>query len=312
MSYVRPMIDRLRQSSSIEQLCASAARHLRGLTGFDRVMVYRFEGDGAGEVVAESLNGMVDSFKGLHFPASDIPAQARRLYTRNLLRIISDVDDPTVPIYPATDPNGDPLDLSMSGLRAVSPIHVEYLRNMGVKASMSVSIMRRGKLWGLMACHHYSPLTLSYSVRTASELFGEFFAYLLEQKETDFALEQRSASMRLHDEMMARVASGGSLLEAFEDFSESIGRVIPFDGVIGWVDGRFMSHGTTPSERSSRCSPASSTRPAQARCGPPIRSARCSSPHVNGRTGPPACSRCRSAAPRATISCCSAASSFAK
>ncbi|MPS71032.1 MAG: GAF domain-containing protein [Novosphingobium sp.] len=248
VSYVRPMIDRLRQSSSIEQLCASAARHLRGLTGFDRVMVYRFEGDGAGEVVAESLNGMVDSFKGLHFPASDIPAQARRLYTRNLLRIISDVDDPTVPIYPATDPNGDPLDLSMSGLRAVSPIHVEYLRNMGVKASMSVSIMRRGKLWGLMACHHYSPLTLSYSVRTASELFGEFFAYLLEQKETDFALEQRSASMRLHDEMMARVASGGSLLEAFEDFSESIGRVIPFDGVIGWVDGRFMSHGTTPSE----------------------------------------------------------------
>jgi len=248
VSYVRPMIDRLRQSTSIEQLCASAARHLRGLTGFDRVMVYRFEGDGAGEVVAESLNGMVDSFKGLHFPASDIPAQARRLYTRNMLRIISDVNDPTVPIHPVTDPNGDPLDLSMSGLRAVSPIHVEYLRNMGVKASMSVSIMRRGKLWGLMACHHYSPLTLSYSVRTASELFGEFFAYLLEQKETDFALEQRSASMRLHDEMMSRVAAGGSLLEAFEDFSESIGRVIPFDGIIGWVDGRFVSHGSTPSE----------------------------------------------------------------
>lgn len=248
VSYVRPMIDRLRQSTSIEQLCASAARHLRGLTGFDRVMIYRFEGDGAGEVVAESLNGMVDSFKGLHFPASDIPAQARRLYTRNMLRIISDVNDPTVAIHPAADPNGDPLDLSMSGLRAVSPIHVEYLRNMGVKASMSVSIMRRGKLWGLMACHHYSPLTLSYSVRTASELFGEFFAYLLEQKETDFALEQRSASMRLHDEMMARVAAGGSMLEGFEDFSESIRRVIPFDGIIGWVDGRFVSHGATPGE----------------------------------------------------------------
>ncbi|EQB17992.1 chemotaxis protein CheY [Novosphingobium lindaniclasticum LE124] len=248
VSYVRPMIDRMRQSTSIEQLCASAARHLRGLTGFDRVMVYRFEGDGAGEVVAESLNGMVDSFKGLHFPASDIPAQARRLYTRNLLRIISDVDDPTVEIHPTTDPNGDPLDLSMSGLRAVSPIHVEYLRNMGVKASMSVSIIRRGKLWGLMACHHYSPLRLSYSVRTASELFGEFFAYLLEQKETDFALAQRTASMRLHDEMMSRVAAGGSLLEAFEDFSDSIARVIPFDGVIGWVDGQFRSHGSVPNQ----------------------------------------------------------------
>lgn len=249
VSYVRPMIERLRQSASVEKLCASAARHLRGLTGFDRVMVYRFEGDGAGEVIAESLNGMVDSFKGLHFPSSDIPAQARKLYTRNLLRIISDVDDPTVPIYPTTGPNGDPLDLSMSGLRAVSPIHIEYLRNMGVKASMSVSIMRRGKLWGLMACHHYSPLTLSYAVRTASELFGEFFAYLLEQKETDFALEKRDQSTRLHDEIMARVASGGSLLEAFDEFTESIGHVIPFDGVVGWVDGRFLSHGSTPGKQ---------------------------------------------------------------
>ncbi|TCM18109.1 light-regulated signal transduction histidine kinase (bacteriophytochrome) [Novosphingobium sp. PhB165] len=248
VSYVRPMIERLREAPSLDQLCANAARHMRALTGFDRVMIYRFEADGAGEVIAESLNGMVDSFRGMHFPASDIPAQARRLYARNLLRIISDIDDPTVPIYPATGPSGDPLDLSMSGLRAVSPIHVEYLRNMGVKASMSVSIMRRGKLWGLMACHHYSPLTLSYSARTASELFGEFFAYLLEQKETDFALARRSASTRLHDEIMARVAGGGSLLEAFEDFGEAIGRVIPFDGAVGWVDGRFVSRGATPDE----------------------------------------------------------------
>ncbi|MBT0669449.1 GAF domain-containing protein [Novosphingobium profundi] len=246
VSYVRPMIERMRQSETTERLCASAARHLRGLTGFDRVMVYRFSDDGAGEVIAESLNGLVDSFKGLHFPASDIPKQARRLYTRNLLRIISDVDDPTIPVIPATGPTGDPLDLSMSGLRAVSPIHIEYLRNMGVKASMSVSIMRRGKLWGLMACHHYSPLRLSYSVRTASELFGEFFAYLLDQKESDAAFERRDDSMRLHDEIMSRVAGGGSLLDAFGDFSESIGRVIEFDGAIGWVDGEFMAHGLTP------------------------------------------------------------------
>lgn len=248
VSYVRPMIERLRQSPTIEQLCASAARHMRGLTGFDRVMIYRFEADGAGEVIAESLNGMVDSFKGQHFPASDIPAQARRLYTRNMLRIISDIDDPTVPVHPATNPNGEPLDLTMSGLRAVSPIHIEYLRNMGVRASMSVSIMRRGKLWGLMACHHYAPMVLSYSVRTAAELFGEFFAYLLEQKETDFSLEKRAESMRLHDEIMARVANGGSLLEAFDEFTDSIGQVIPFDGIVGWVDGRFLAHGSTPSE----------------------------------------------------------------
>jgi light-regulated signal transduction histidine kinase (bacteriophytochrome)/CheY-like chemotaxis protein len=248
VSYVRPMIDRLRSAATTEQLCASAARHLRALTGFDRVMVYRFDATGAGEVIAESLNGAVDSFQGLHFPASDIPAQARRLYTRNILRIISDVDDPTIPIIPATNPSREPLDLSMSGLRAVSPIHIEYLRNMGVKASMSVSIMRRGKLWGLMACHNYSPLRLSYAVRTACELFGEFFSYLLDQRENDLSVEKRGDSMRLHDEIMGRVASGGSLLAAFEDFADSIGRVIPFDGIIGWVDGQFMSRGSTPTQ----------------------------------------------------------------
>ena len=246
VSYVRPMIDRMRKSGTVEQLCASAARHLRALTGFDRVMIYRFEPSGAGEVVAESLNGGVDSFQGLHFPASDIPAQARRLYSRNILRIITDVDDPTVPIVPFSNPNGEPLDLSMSGLRAVSPIHIEYLRNMGVKASMSVSIMRRGKLWGLMACHHYAPLRLSYSVRTAAELFGEFFSYLLDQKQSDYVFEKRDLSMRLHDEIMARVAGGDSLIGAFEDFADSISKVIPFDGIVGWVDGRFTSRGAAP------------------------------------------------------------------
>lgn len=248
VSYVRPMIERMRQSDSIEQLCISAARHLRALTGFDRVMIYRFGRDGAGEVVGESLNGMVASFNGLRFPVSDIPAQARQLYTRNLLRIISDVDDPTVAVEPAVNSDGEALDLSMSGLRAVSPIHIEYLRNMGVKASMSVSIMRRGSLWGLMTCHHCSPRRLSYSIRTASELFGEFFAYLLEQREADDAVARKEKTTRLHNQITARVAAGGSLLEAFEDLGESISSVIPFDGIIGWVDGRFASLGSTPTE----------------------------------------------------------------
>lgn len=247
VGYVRPMVDRMRGCDSILDLCNAAARQLRGLTGFDRVMVYRFGADGAGEVIAESRRNAIDSFKGQHFPASDIPAQARALYSRNMLRIISDVDDPTVEIVPTFNPNGEPLDLSMSGLRAVSPIHIEYLKNMGIKASMSVSIMRRGKLWGLMACHHYTPLRLSYSVRTAAELFGEFFSYLLDQTEVDQAIQRREQAGRLHDEMMARLAGGGSLLSAFDDFAESIASVIPYDGIAGWVDGEFISRGLTPS-----------------------------------------------------------------
>lgn len=246
VGYVRPMVDRLRKSGSIEKVLDAAARQLRGLTGFDRVMVYRFEPGGAGEVVAESINGQVDSFRGLHFPASDIPAQARRLYARNILRIISDVDDPTVPIVPAAGPGGNPLDLSMSGLRAVSPIHIEYLRNMGVKASMSVSIMRRGELWGLMACHHHAPLHLNYSVRTAAELFGEFLAFLLEQVDTESALVRRDTSMKLHDEIMAQVAGGTTLFDAFDEFAESIAKVIPYDGVAGWIGGELIARGQTP------------------------------------------------------------------
>lgn len=247
--YVRPMVDRLRSSGSVEALCEAAARQLRALTGFDRVMVYRFEGDGAGEVVAESVRGSVDSFRGLHFPASDIPAQARKLYTRNILRIIADVNDPTVPIVPGVNPSGEALDLSMSGLRAVSPIHIEYLKNMGVEASMSVSILRQGKLWGLMACHHYAPLRLNYAIRTAAELFGEFMSFLLEQTELYQISGRREMSLRLHDEIMSRVAGGVTLVEAFDDFSESIAKVIPYDSIGGWIGGELVSRGTVPDKK---------------------------------------------------------------
>ena len=244
ISNVRSMAMRMRKADNVQQLCDIAARQLRALTGFDRVMIYRFEESGAGEVVAASVQMGVDTYLGQHFPSSDIPQQARALYARNILRIISDVEDPTVEIVRQGD--GEPLDLSMSGLRAVSPIHIEYLGNMGVGASMSVSIMRRGKLWGLMACHHYAPLHLSYSLRTSAELFGELFAYELEQCETEAAIRQRENAERLHDRMMARLAGGGSLLSAFEESADEIETVIPFDGIVGWVGGRFMSRGRTP------------------------------------------------------------------
>lgn len=246
VSYVRPMVARMRQSRSLQELCQSGARHLRALTGFDRVKVYRFDQNKSGQVVAEWRAPGVDSYMGLHFPATDIPAQARALYTKNMLRIIVDVDDQTTAILPATDPNGQPLDLTMSGIRAVSPIHIEYLRNMGVKASMSVSIMKRGELWGLFACHHHKPLRLPYSVRTAAELFGEFFSYILEQSEGDAALARQSRARLLHDEIMARVARGNSLGDTLNDFAATIAEVIPYDGMAAWIDGEYRTVGIAP------------------------------------------------------------------
>ncbi len=151
---VRAMIARLQQTSELRTFYRVAAREMRGLTGFDRVMVYRFAHDGSGEVIAESARGGLESYLGLHYPASDIPRQARILYERNWLRIIPDISATPAAVEPGLIA-GRPLDLSMSVLRSVSPIHIEYLQNMGVGASMSVSILRDGKLWGLFACHHY-------------------------------------------------------------------------------------------------------------------------------------------------------------
>ena len=120
-------------------------------------MVYRFAHDGSGQVISEAKRGDLESFLGQHFPASDIPQQARVLYLQNTMRIVSDANGERVAIDPVLDQSGEPLDLSFAHLRSVSPIHCEYLRNMGVGASMSISIVIDGKLWGLIACHHYEP-----------------------------------------------------------------------------------------------------------------------------------------------------------
>ncbi|MFP2909760.1 GAF domain-containing protein, partial [Pyxidicoccus sp. 3LFB2] len=133
-------------------LLQAAAEAVRELIGFDRVMVYRFHADWHGEVLAESRGADVDGFMGMHFPASDIPAQARALYTRNPLRLIADVNARPVGLVPATlADTGRPLDLSGAALRSVSEVHLEYLRNMGVGASFSVSLLKDGALWGLIA-----------------------------------------------------------------------------------------------------------------------------------------------------------------
>src|ERR1700753_882475 len=182
---VRLMLGRLRKTRGMTELAQESARQLKVLTGFDRVMVYRFQEDGSGEVIAEAAASGLESFLGLHYPASDIPRQARILYQRNWLRIIADINAKPARLLSTSTHSAALLDLSMSVLRSVSPIHIEYLQNMGVGASMSVSILREGKLWGLFACHHYSAHHLSFEKRTASELFGQMFSWILEGRERE-------------------------------------------------------------------------------------------------------------------------------
>ncbi|MEM8750668.1 MAG: HWE histidine kinase domain-containing protein [Pseudomonadota bacterium] len=246
--YVRPMIERISRAKTIEQLCDMAARQVKALTGLDRVMIYRFAPDDSGEVIAEALQSGMEPFLGLNYPASDIPKQARAMYTRNLLRVIADVEDEGIEIRPTLSPEGEPLDLSMSTTRAVSPIHLEYLSNMGVHASMSISILRRGKLWGLIACHHKTPKIVPYQVRTAAELFAQLFSFVLDQKQSDLEREEVVRAQILHDQIMAQLAEDSSIGKNFDTIVEAIKGVIPYDGVAGWINGEFRSLGRTPTK----------------------------------------------------------------
>jgi light-regulated signal transduction histidine kinase (bacteriophytochrome)/CheY-like chemotaxis protein len=228
---VRTLMSRLNQTEGMPAFLREASRQVRALTGFDRVMVYRFDHSGAGEVVAESLKPGTDSFLGLNYPATDIPAQARALYLRNVFRVIADINAPPVPIRPELDASGVPLDQSLSILRSVSPIHIEYLRNMGVEASLSISIVVDGRLWGLFACHHYQSRLPSFAQRSAAELYGQMFSLMLESREHRESAEYESRARAATDRMMVALGQDGALIGSAQWLGESIMDIIPADGV---------------------------------------------------------------------------------
>ena len=213
--------ERMQVAAHERALCARLAEEVHTLTGFDRVMVYRFDEDWNGEVVAERRrSGVPESFAGLHFPASDIPEQARALYVRNRTRLIADARYAPVPIGPATHPDGRPLDLSLSVLRSVSPVHLEYLANMGVRASMSISIVREGVLWGLIACHHRTPRAVAYRTRAACALLAQVFGMLLDRHQAAESEKARAARRT----RLARLVDGMLRTDGVMD---GLGRNVP-------------------------------------------------------------------------------------
>jgi light-regulated signal transduction histidine kinase (bacteriophytochrome)/CheY-like chemotaxis protein len=248
LDLTRALIGRLSKTTDADRLVREAARLVRGLLGYDRVMVYRFERDGAGKVVSEAKRGDLESFLGQFFPASDIPQQARVLYLRNIIRIIGDAGNRQIPLEPMLDASGEPLDLSFAHLRSVSPIHREYLRNMGVAASMSISIIINGELWGLIACHHYSPRVLPMGLRVAAEVFGEFFSLhlnaLLQQRKLDVAMEAR----RSLDKILRLASHQPDVSDMLRASLGELSQVVPCDGVGLWIDGVWTAQGSTPPE----------------------------------------------------------------
>ncbi|MFL9843362.1 ATP-binding protein [Flavobacterium rhizosphaerae] len=184
-NHTKQFLSYLSGTQSFKELCQLVAKGTREITGYDRVMVYRFDKDYNGEVFAESVRDDLEPFLGLHYPHTDIPAQARKLYTQNLLRLITDIDYTPVPIYTLDDDQDKTLDLSLSTLRSVSPIHVQYLQNMGVGATLTISLIYKNKLWGLIACHHYSPKNLSPEIKLAAQLQGHFITSQIDLRQSN-------------------------------------------------------------------------------------------------------------------------------
>jgi light-regulated signal transduction histidine kinase (bacteriophytochrome)/CheY-like chemotaxis protein len=245
----RMLISRIRAISGIDELVEKSARLVFAMLGYDRVMIYRFEHDGAGKVVSEYKRRDLESFKGQYFPASDIPKQARALYLKNTIRIISDASGARVPVLPELDANAAPLDLSFAHLRSVSPIHCEYLRNMGVAASMSISVIVDGELWGLIACHHYQPKSLAMSQRIAAEMFGEFFSLHLNALKQKQVLDTANNARRSLDRFLQSASHtldvSAFLRQSLTEFS----KIMSCDGIGLWLDGIWTGHGAVPPEQ---------------------------------------------------------------
>ncbi|GHC94190.1 histidine kinase [Pseudorhodoferax aquiterrae] len=256
----RNFLPRLQQAHDLASLCLLAAEEMRRLSGFGRALVYRFDEDGHGEVLAETLEAGYDSYLGHHFPASDIPRQARALYLLNHFRLIPDARYAPVPLVGLNGAAAAQVDLSQAFLRSVSPVHLEYMRNMGTLASMSVSIVVDGKLWGLVSCHDHAPRTLARNVRAACEHLGQLLSLqigaLQAAEEAAERLELRQLTLSLvaqlaesdgtlsrlvHSTGLQRLASASGAAVVLDDAVWTVGATPPpaqIEALARWIVGR--------------------------------------------------------------------------
>ncbi|QYO64783.1 GAF domain-containing protein [Leptolyngbya sp. 7M] len=219
----------IRRAPTLADLLQQGATAVRNLTHFDRVMVYRFDHDYSGVVVAESLRPGLESYLGLHYPAVDIPPKARELFTKRWLRLIPDVNYQPVGLVSldavsesTAGQTEAPLDLSQSELRGVSPCHLEYLRNMGVAASMTIPLIDQNQLWGLMACHHYMPKLAEYEVRRICELVGQLMSVELLLRQERELQSYREQIRQIEEDFRRQLAHSPSQIKTVLKRSQDI------------------------------------------------------------------------------------------
>lgn len=246
---VRTFINRLQELETVEDLARLAAEEVQRITGYGRTLVYNFDDDGNGHVIAEHVEAGYASYDNQHFPASDIPAQARALYVRNRIRLIADANYRSAPLVPPLHPSThQPTDLTYASLRSVSPVHVQYMKNMGTLSSMSMSIVVRGKLWGLISCHHDSARVPPFEVRTACEHIAQVLSLQIEAKEDHAQAEYRLELRRTLARLLATMANSESFTDALIDDPKELLGLTASNGAAIVFDGRILLVGTTPRE----------------------------------------------------------------
>ena len=241
-------VARLSTAPSLDALASEAVAIYRDLCGYDRVMFYRFDPDGHGEVMAEAKEARLEPYLGLHYPESDIPQRARELYLRNRVRVLVDVNYEPVPLVPRLfPPTGEELDMSMCWLRSMSPLHLQYLRNMGVTATLVVSLVREGKLWGLIACHHYTPKRLAYAMRAACDLIAEVLSTRIAVLENFSQVRTTALVRRLGGRLLEATYTRGEWQRALLDDPRELLRMVGASGAALVYDGEVLTVGDVPS-----------------------------------------------------------------
>jgi light-regulated signal transduction histidine kinase (bacteriophytochrome) len=235
------------EAASLRGLFDETARIFKALTGYDRVMVYRFDDQGHGEVLSEEREPHLEPFLGNRYPASDIPQIARRLYERNRVRVLMDVEFAPVPLMPRLSPiTGLDLDMSLCFLRSSSPIHVQYLKNMGVRATLVVSLMVSGRLWGLISCHHYVPRFIHFEMRAVCELLAEAVATRISALESFSQAQAELSVRRLEQRMIRAISHEGDWRAALFDGSQALLEPVQATGAVLLFDGEVRTVGDVP------------------------------------------------------------------
>lgn len=238
---------RITWSSSLRVLCDETAAIFKEITGYDRVMVYRFDDEGHGEVFSERRREDLEAFLGNRYPASDIPQIARKLYERNRVRLLVDVNYTPVPLQPRLSPlNGRDLDMSLSCLRSMSPIHQKYLQNMGVGATLVCSLMVGNRLWGLVACHHYAPRFIPFDMRAVCEALAEACAIRIAALESFAQSQSELAVRRLEQRLIEAVSRDGDWQAALFDGAQSLLQPLGASGAALLFEGQVTTTGNVP------------------------------------------------------------------